>query len=144
MFWGDTRTRHFPSERYTRMLVYSGTCPRRITCLLALLPSSLAVVKYLHTPCILPLIIASCLLRYPLIRPQFRSYPECKTYLGFLGLLTPRVPLRLIFEAPRCVMSVLLVSVSSTTADLPCEARVTSCHGWVESLAAGHRPQNRS
>jgi hypothetical protein len=43
------------------------TSPRRITRLLALLPSSLAVAKHLCIAGILPFVIASCLLNYPLI-----------------------------------------------------------------------------
>jgi hypothetical protein len=48
--------------------------------MLALLPSSLAVAKHLYIAGILPFVIASCLLNYPLIHPPFRSYLECKTF----------------------------------------------------------------
>jgi hypothetical protein len=85
------------------MLVLLVTSPRRITRLLVLLLSSLAVAKHLYIAGILLFVIASCLLNYPLIHPQFRSYLECKT---FSGLATLRLPLRYISEVPRCVISV--------------------------------------
>jgi hypothetical protein len=51
------------------LLVYSFSCL-----------GSLAVAKHLYIAGILPFVIAPCLLNYPLIHPQFRSYLECKTF----------------------------------------------------------------